>query len=196
LNGSFDAVKKETNAPGTLLEMCGVPAEHWNAAHQGREMTKEIGSVPNLSKALTMAKGIIPKSQWNSNVLGELAAPLAEPAKVVQSGARSQVPQVGGVVRAKGAKSDGPRPKRNVKKRTYGDSSYEGYGEGYVDDEAQGSGYSTGEAEDRGSRKRPKKVCGLLCIQYFMADKEKNGQGHFQGPPVRQHSYGPGMVGV
>ena len=92
---------------------------------------------------------------------------------------------------------DALRPKRNVKKRTYGDSSFEGYGEGYVDDDMQEMGYSTGDGEDRGGgRKRPKKVCYLLHLKQVMADTDETAQSNFQQGPMRQNSYGPGMVGA
>ena len=56
-------------------------------------------------------------------------------------------------------KLDLNRPKCNVKKQGYEDSSFEGYGEGYVDDIAD-AGYSTTEGDERGmSQKWKKKVC-------------------------------------
>jgi hypothetical protein len=85
---------------------------------------------------------------------------------------RRERSQNAGVVRKQ--KADLPRPKRNAKKRTYGDSSFEGYGEGFVDDDTQETGYSTAEGDDRAvSRKRPKKVCSLLSMQYFNANKQR-----------------------
>lgn len=110
---------------------------------------------------------------------------------------RTPVTQPGGASRV--GKGEIPRPKRNVKKRSYGDASFEGYGEGFVDDDNNEMGYSTGDGEDRAGRKRPKKVCNLLNVQKpWLTCMNKTGPQSFQGTqgPMRQNSYGPGMVGV
>jgi hypothetical protein len=189
------------DAPDTLLAMMLAPKEEWDAQYtKGKEVGKGLPEnvMASMGKAFTMSSGIIPKTSWNTAVLGELiAAPTQiESAKAMQNGNKTPNPQNPSVVRT--AKSDLPRPKRNVKKRTYGDSSFEGYGEGYVDDDAQETGYSTGDGDDRsGSRKRPKKVGSMLYLQNCMANNEKTAPSHnFQNPPMRQNSYGPGMVGA
>ncbi|KAE9375009.1 Rox3-domain-containing protein [Stipitochalara longipes BDJ] len=183
VSGAFDSVKKEMDAPDTLMAMMLAPEEEWDAQYtRGKEVGKGLPEnvMASMGKAFTMAKGIIPKTTWNASVLGELNVPAQTESKVLQNGSKTPIPQNPSIART--AKSDAARPKRSVKKRTYGDSSYEGYGEGYVDDDAQETGYSTGDGEDRGgSRKRPKKTT----------------QSHsFQNPPMRQNSYGPGMVGA
>lgn len=203
LSGAFDAVKKETSAPDTLFAMAYQPEEEWNAQNirdKGLEGGLSEAVTSAIGKALTMAKGAIPKEAWNHSVLGEVGAPpaAAEPARVMNNGAKASVQQNAGVVRPS-TKADVPRPKRNVKKRTYGDSSFEGYGEGYVDDDLQDTGYSTGDGDDRaGKHKRLKKVGSLLHLQHFTADELKTGPSHnFQQGPIRQNSsYGPGMVGA
>ncbi|KAH7321980.1 Rox3 mediator complex subunit-domain-containing protein [Rhexocercosporidium sp. MPI-PUGE-AT-0058] len=190
LVGSFDAVKKEQGTPGTLYELMWrvkYQDEDWKAEWtQGKEIEKGIPEslLPAGNKVFTMAKGPIPKDMFNPTVLGEGGNPTApvESAKGVPNGSRTPVPQNSAVARPGkvASKADAQRPKRVSTKRTYGDSSFEGYGEGYVDDDNQDPGYSTGDG-DGGKRKRPK----------------KNSQGHgFQGGPMRQNSYGPGMVGA
>lgn len=162
LSGAFDSTKKDEGSPDTLLYMMQLPREEWDAkigrsAHVERGLPEE--ALQNLGKAMTMARGAIPKSVWNPSVLGELnSTPAATPAKVVQNGVKTPVPQVAAVPRVGVSKVEVPRPKRNIKKRQYGDSSFEGYGEGYVDDDIQEGGYSTGDGDDRAGRKRPKKV--------------------------------------
>jgi hypothetical protein len=188
------------DAPDTLYAMMIAPEEEWDAQNtRGKEIGKGLpeNALASMGKAFTMARGVIPKTSWNNSVLGELVAPTPpESTKAIQLGNKTPIPQNPSVTRA--AKSNLPRPKRNVKKRTYGDSSFEGYGEGYVDDDTQETGYSTGDGDDRGgSRKRPKKVGSLLRIEFYMADRQKTSQSHgFQGAPMRQNSYGPGMVGA
>jgi len=184
ISGQFDAVKKELGAPDTLFEMMRQPEEEWVVEYvQGKEVEKGLPepAVAGLGKAMTMARGVVPKELWDNAVLGELVAvpQTTSPAKAVQGGARMPAAPTASASRT--GKADVPRPKRNVKKRTYGDSSFEGYGEGFVDDELQDAGYSTGEGDDRaGGRKRSKKTPVTHS---------------FQGP-MRQNSYGPGMVGV
>ncbi|PSS18843.1 hypothetical protein M430DRAFT_35246 [Amorphotheca resinae ATCC 22711] len=185
LSGNFDSVKRGAEEPNSLVSMMCQPDEVWNA--QYAQASKEIETgipqpvLANLGKAVTMARGVIPKDMWNSSVLGELVPPSApaQPAKGVQNGVKTQQPPQAAGVRT--VKPEVPRPKRNIKKRTYGDASFEGYGEGFVDDDAQETGYSTGDGDERTGRKRPKKT-----IQ----------SNSFQGPVARQNSYGPGMVGV
>lgn len=201
LSGTFNSVKKELGAPDTLFAMMMKPAEEWDAENIGaNDITKGLSeaTLSNIGKAFTMARGAIPKSLWDCSVLGEVASTKVpvEPVKQAQNGVKPVMVQNPGVPRA--LKGDLHRPKRNVKKRTYGDSSFEGYGEGFVDDEAQETGYSTTEGDDRaGSRKRPKKVCICYscCVSWLTNNKSSQGHG-FQGAPMRQNSYGPGMVGA
>jgi hypothetical protein len=169
VSGLFDSVKKEMDAPDTLYAMMIAPEEEWDAQNtRGKEISKGLSEnvLASMGKAFTMARGVIPKTSWNNSVLGlEMAGGSAttDSSKAIQNGNKTPIPQNPSIART--AKSDLPRPKRNVKKRTYGDSSFEGYGEGYVDDDAQETGYSTGEGDDRGgSRKRPKKVGILLQL--------------------------------
>ncbi|CZT12738.1 hypothetical protein WAI453_005529 [Rhynchosporium graminicola] len=187
LVGTFDAVKKENGAPGTLYELM------WNVKYQdeawianwttGKEIEKGIPEslLPAGNKVFAMAKGPIPKDKFNPSILGEGGNPTVpvDTAKAVQNGSRTPIPQ--NLAAARIAKAEAPRPKRTTNKRTYGESSYEGYGEGFVDDDTQDAGYSTGDGDAGKQRKRPK----------------KNSQGHgFQSGPMRQASYGPGMVGA
>jgi hypothetical protein len=116
-----------------------------------------LPDLPPMTQSMQMAKGTIPKNVWNPSVLGELNHAAAAPvnAKPVQ---KAPLPQSTAGTYGRVVKGEMPRPKRNIKKRQYGDSSYEGYGEGYVDDD---TGYSTGNGDDddrAGNRKRPKKV--------------------------------------
>lgn len=112
------------------------------------------------SRAVAMAKGAVPVKVWDSSVLGDISPANADPSK---QGANSKTAPGTplGAHGAAGLKSKQPttqapgvpRPQRANKKRGYGDSSFEGYGDGFPDD-----GYSTGDGEG-GSQKRRKKVC-------------------------------------
>ena len=199
LAGQFDVVKKDLEAPDTLFAMMMVPEEEWVGQWvRGKEVERGISAnaSASLGKAMTMARGVVPRDRWNPAVLGELGAP---PSKVAPS---SAVPHPTTVAASqnlavpRAGKTDPPRPKRSVKKRSYGDSSFEGYGEGYLDDDLEDGGYSTGDGDDRGARKRPKKVGSSLTFSSCVTDNHKTTSNHNYQGPVRQNSYGPGMVGA
>ena len=90
------------------------------------------------------------------------------------------------------------RPRRTVNKRSYDDSSFEGYAESFGDDDGGGDGYrSTGEADGSGLKRR-KKVANFAssCRGELYVDMMQNhGPSQLSGAPIRQQSYGPGMVG-
>ncbi|KLU91746.1 hypothetical protein MAPG_10695 [Magnaporthiopsis poae ATCC 64411] len=151
----LDSVKKDVQDPDSFLALLWAPAEDWiNTEVHGKDITAGLSSdvIQNLSRATTMARGPIPKRDWDSSVLGDLPSdkatapntPLNLPPMSRPKG--GQQPPVG----------DANRPRRAGKKRSYGDSSFEGSGEAFADD--QDVGYSTGEADERGGQKRRKKV--------------------------------------
>ncbi|RFU28301.1 hypothetical protein B7463_g8038, partial [Scytalidium lignicola] len=184
LSGQFDAAKKDLEDPDTLFAMTIAPDEEWEVHNRrGREIEKGMTELTSnsLGRAMTMARGVVPKELWNSSVLGELATQ-DHLGVAKQSAAKTpSSSSIPAVRESLNARPEAPRPKRNVKKRTYGDSSFEGYGEGFVDDDIQ-EGYSTGDGDERGPGNKKRK---------------KTPTTHnFQGPPIRHNSYGPGMVGV
>jgi hypothetical protein len=161
--GKFDAVKHEPDTPGGLLEMVQMPDEIWNSQNtQAQSIRNGFSTMAQsrFKKALTMAKGLIPKSEWDSSVLG-----LDQPAPAQAAAAKSSsggTPRYSGPIAQRPSKVENTRrPSRNVKKRSYTDDTFAGYGEGYVDDNmVDDAGYSTGDGDrdDRGAHKRRKKV--------------------------------------
>ncbi|GAO18911.1 hypothetical protein UVI_02030800 [Ustilaginoidea virens] len=174
--GHFDVQKKKEDAPSEFMAMIQVPELEWNV-HQvkGREISDGLSetTLSNLGRAMTMCKGPIPRSVWDTSVLGDLPPSSGNPSKPLS--AKPSVPNMplaptpNAMGRPKtqvAAGQDPIRPRRNIKKRSYGDSSFEGYGEGFPDDDGgMDTGYSTGEGES-GQKRRKKQ------------------------------SYGPGMVGA
>lgn len=202
ISGKFDVVAHKEDAPGGLLSMVREPEMEWSIQNKfGREIEKGLSqeAQARLGVAMTMARGTIPKSSWDSSVLGELDIPEK---KVVTQAApiKTSAPGVSKVSMSSGHhdKGDIIRPKRIVKKRSYADSSYEGYGEGYVDDDMVDGGYSTAEGDDRGSlQKRRKKVGIGNHVDFMVTDLPQNTSTHSYPPaPLRHNSYGPGMVGA
>lgn len=191
VTGHFDVQKKKEDSPSDFLAMLQVPDHEWNV-HQvkGRALMDGLSDLTksSLGRALTMSKGPVAKSVWDTSVLGDIGPSNGDSSKAPS--AKPTAPNTplismpgAAINRHKSQLSSGSnaaRPQRSIKKRSYGDSSYEGYGEGFPDDDTGlETGYSTGEGE--GGQKRRKKNSGNT-------------------PPypsaMRQSSYGPGMVGV
>lgn len=203
--GHFDVQKKKEDAPSDFMALLQVPELEWNV-HQvkGREINDGLSeaTISSLGRAMTMSKGPIPKSIWDTSVLGDLAPSHGEgakpgaPAKATAVSTPPVGTPTGSAMKGQLPPGHDPnRPRRNIKKRSYGDSSYEGYGEGFPDDDA---GYSTGDGE--GGQKRRKKVSGLvntdLATRKVSVLTESQNGNTPPYPTVRQHSYGPGMVGA
>ncbi|KAK5630951.1 hypothetical protein RRF57_006666 [Xylaria bambusicola] len=163
LSGHFDVVKKE---PSAFMDLLAIAEEDWQTRIvSGRDIEKGFTSThqSNLTKATTLAKGQIPKALWDSSVLGDLAPGHASKKTSSDQVPRATAPNTPSLsatgVNQKPNKSLVPqldRARRLGKKRSYQDSSFEGYGEGYDDDTG---GYSTGDGDDRSSKlKRRKQV--------------------------------------
>ncbi|KAH0553482.1 hypothetical protein GP486_006446 [Trichoglossum hirsutum] len=203
LAGRNESVKQPEGQPGGLLEMLDWPDEEWhNQKVTGREIEKGFNEVvlAKLNKALKMEPGPLP--DFDESILGlDLEPPLApvgisslkRPLQQASNNFRQPV----AVAHTNGAtprpvespSSDPARPKRTGKKRRYDDRSFEGYGEGFVDDDAEmgTGGYSTGEGEDgrRSGKKRRKKTLD-----------DYGGNSSSPGLGERSGSYGVGMMGV
>jgi hypothetical protein len=205
ISGKFDVAVRSDDAPDSFMAMLRQPEEEWSIQNRlGKEIENGFSSLvhTSLPGAMTMSKGAIPKSSWDSAVLGELdipetkATPIPTPTKPLVTGTANKglnppVPQ------QRSGKAEIARPKRNVKKRGYEESSFEGYGEGYVDDDMADAGYSTAEGDERGlSQKRRKKVGINQWVYATLTDIVQTATSHGYPGQMRQSSYGPGMVGA
>ncbi|RYP57597.1 hypothetical protein DL769_009391 [Monosporascus sp. CRB-8-3] len=167
VNGHFDVDKKDPFDSDGFLAMCAVPESEWYV-HEVQGKNIELGFSDrvksDLLKATTMAKGPISKELWDNSVLGDLALSNVSKKAIQDQSIKATAPSTpagstAGVT-AKSSKLQAPqadRMRRNIKKRSYQDSSFEGYGDGFPDDGE--TGYSTGEGDDRSSKlKRRKQV--------------------------------------
>lgn len=181
LAGRNRAVKHEKDKMVGLVELAFWPEEEWQTQKVlGREIQTGLPSatLAKLDKAMRMQSGPIPNNNEWEDLLGfEKAAPIQP---VVESFPRTQrdqreVQTVNANAATNGAlpkprrvtTSEVPRPKRNSKKRRYDEQSFEGYGEGFVDDEGEtiagvstgGGGYSSGDGSRKsGPSKKRRKV--------------------------------------
>lgn len=167
LAGRNRAVKHEKGKMAGLAALADWPEEEWqNQKVIGRDVQKGLSSATRakLEKAMRMQPGPVPNnSDWEDLLGFEKVVPLPaiiEPTPKMVSQKGPHTGKVNGVVNGarvktgKSSTSEVPRPKRAGKKRRYDEHSFEGYGEGFVDDEGDtmmtgGVGYSSGE----GSRK-------------------------------------------
>ncbi|KAI1110931.1 Rox3-domain-containing protein [Nemania sp. NC0429] len=162
LSGHFDVVKKE---PSAFMQLLTIADEDWqNRFTAGKEIERGFSSMQqsSLLKAVTMGRGQVPKTLWDSSVLGDLA-PVHVPKKTSSDQAPRATAPSTPALSATGATQKSnkslatqlERARRLGKKRSYQDSSFEGY-EGYDDDTG---GYSTADGDDRPSKlKRRKQV--------------------------------------
>ncbi|KAK3684771.1 Rox3 mediator complex subunit-domain-containing protein [Podospora appendiculata] len=169
VQGHFDSVKEEWNRPDGLLSLMKCPLEEWNVHFvRGKNImdgfTPEIQS--KLYRATTMSKGLVPRNLWDSSVLGEVGPGKGDKQPSSARPTAPNTPLTTGMTlprlnrpQTPGMAQDVNRPKRNVKKRGYNDSSFEGYGEGYPDDDGGAeTGYSTGEGDMMASNQKRRKV--------------------------------------
>lgn len=180
--GHFDAHKKPDGEVSDFMQMYYMPDDEWTAYQvSGNNIGDGLSemTLQSLSRATTLAKGPIPKKVWDTSILGDILGdgtkkPTTTPGTPVtgvpapMSNPKLQV----------GLGQNQVRPHRTMKKRTYGDSSYEGYNEGYADDDAGAeTGYDTGDGDASKRRK-------------------KDGGNASPYPNAIRQQYGPGMVGV
>lgn len=165
VNGRWDSHEADPYAPDGFVAMINCPEDIWQMQFvQNKEIEK--GFAPEvrsrLMDAVSLGKGIVPRSVWDSSVLGDMAPGAAGKIKATAPNTpvpSSAPPSAGFAAQARpkplqqlGAQGV-TRPQRNMKKRSYGDNSFEGYGDGYADDDG---GYSTGDGDS--AAKRRKKV--------------------------------------
>ncbi|KAI9804240.1 MAG: hypothetical protein M1833_007047 [Piccolia ochrophora] len=198
LPGRDKEVKHPEGQPGGLVEMMQWPDEEWhNQKVAGKEVAKGLPEsvMAKLNRALYMEPGDMPG--FDASILGlDMPAPAPVDSKRASQTAASQplqAPQTNGNTPRGNTTADSPpadpaRPKRTGKKRRYDERSFEGYGEGFVDDEGdvQG-GYTDSDREDGGRRGSSGKK-----------KRKKNSMNGLTSPLLDTSggSYGIGMYGV
>ena len=164
ISGQFDSVKREADDPNGFMHLILYPPEEWHIQQvAGKEIERGLSEqvVSSLTRAVSMAKGPIPKSAWDSSVLGDLApSNMSKKANqdAFRAGASSGTPAASSGATLQSGKplsSQADRVRRDNAKRSYQDSSFEGYGDGFPDDEH--AGYSTGGDDDRLSKQKRRK---------------------------------------
>ena len=175
LAGRNKAVKVDEGTPGSLTDLVRWPEEEWQIQKvAGKQLEKGLSNatLAKLEKAMKLEPGSVPKNDDWENVLG--LEKLKGPMPPVETKTRPVLPAASKMVKANGhvngmtvqthaAAGEVARPKRTGRKRRYDEHSFEGYGEGFVDDEGDiidGGGYSSGEGSRKSnvSKKKRKKA--------------------------------------
>ncbi|CAG9999695.1 unnamed protein product [Clonostachys byssicola] len=177
--GSFGEHKKPEGAQSEFLALVYAADEDYHSLEvNNREIGRGLSdaTLAALPRAMTMAKGSLSKDVWDTSVLGDLAPFTGDGSKL--SGGKLTTPGTplagstpANIARSKQQPAAGQnplRPQRGPKRRH---DQWEGY-EGFEDEDA---------TDSEGAHKRRKKNAGN-------ASPYPN--------PMRQQSYGPGMVGA
>lgn len=145
LAGKNKPVKHEVSMPGMgLMEMAMWPEEEWrNQKVLGKDLSQGLSSAlkARLGKAMKMStKPSLRTEEWNQMLsLDKPKLPPLPEAKGKLNIQTTKTKSNGSIITNSKASTTpiDDRPKRaNAKRRRYGDDSYEGYGEGYIDDDA------------------------------------------------------------
>jgi hypothetical protein len=166
LSGRNKPVKHEPSIAGGLRQLTMWPEEEWqNQKVFGKEIkVADIdSSLYKLQmRAMKMEPGPIPNHEYWDDLLGHEkpskhvnVAELTKKPVATPTGSRTPQVQTNGVISTTSVEPERTRATRG-KKRHYDDSSFVGYGEGYVDDDDDGAFYSTGEDGRLGKKKRKK----------------------------------------
>lgn len=183
LAGRNRAVKHEKGKDMGLLDMTKWPEEEWhNQKVAGKDVHKGLpsGILAKLERAMQMQPGPVsntPENDWEDLLGHEKVKPLPtiaeqNPKHAIHAEKLKAKPigQVNGVRTPVGKDQvvEVLRPKRPGKKRRYDEHSFEGYGEGYVDDDGdliEGSGYTSNEdSRKSATAKKRKKVRSLHMV--------------------------------
>ena len=150
LSGRNRAVKHEPAKGMSLRELSLWPEEEWrNQKVSGKDVQKGLPAaiLAKLDKAMQMQPGPVPNnSEWEDQLGHEKVKPVdIKTLKAAQN--TTTTSKVNGQVKGATPAAEPIRPKRTGRKRRYDDLSFEGYGEGYVDDDVDLGGYSSGDTQ-------------------------------------------------
>ncbi|KAL9600139.1 MAG: hypothetical protein Q9219_003395 [cf. Caloplaca sp. 3 TL-2023] len=167
LAGKNRAVKHNHEKSMGLLQMAQWPAEEWYSQKvYGRDVRDGLAkaTLQKLGPAMHMKPGGLQESdeeKW-AELLGiEMAKPFPPTLEIRSEKTGRNESHVKGSIQLNGIRkqsdrmpiTEANRPKRAGKKRRYDEHSFEGYGEGFLDDETETLGDAGGYSSDDGSRR-------------------------------------------
>lgn len=167
LAGRNKASRREPSSPNSLLAICSWPEEEWQnqkvIGHEMRVAEPDSEQYQRLMKAMKMEPGPLPNQEFWEDALGH-----EKPAKALPTDLKSNAHLArqsnGGVspsVSPAPSVAESIRPRRVGKKRSYQDNSFMGYGEGFLDDDADidpDFHSNDGDEGGKGGKKKRKRV--------------------------------------
>lgn len=172
LSGRNRAVKHEPAKGIGLRDLTLWPEEEWqNQKVAGKDVHQGLpdGIMAKLEKAMQMHPGPVPNNnEWEDQLGHEKVKSIdAKASKLskINATTTTQKTKTNGQVNGTTTSAEAIRPKRTGRKRRYDEHSFEGYGEGYVDDDLDIGGYSSGDTQfsrRSSSNKKRKKVRFIL----------------------------------
>lgn len=172
LAGKNASVKHEEGKGNSLRLLTQVPEEDWqNTMVRGKSVHKGLSAevLGKLDKAMQMQPCELPNNDEWEKLLGyEKAKPVEQNVKSLKPSLNSTI-RMNGQVNGTTTNAEAIRPKREGRKRRYDERSFEGYGEGFVDDELD-MGYSSGDTQfsrrSNPNKKRKK-------VRFFIDESDK-----------------------
>jgi Rox3 mediator complex subunit len=144
----------------SLRDIAAWPEEEWrNQKVASKEVSKGLSNttLAKVDKAVKLEPGPVPKNDEWENILGhEKPKPTVSPNELdVKAGAQERRSgKVNGHMNGPSAgENEITRARRTGKRRRYDDDSFEGYGEGYVDDDRDDVDSSDGGTKKKRRRK-------------------------------------------
>ncbi|KAL6718037.1 hypothetical protein ACLMJK_004122 [Lecanora helva] len=150
LSGRNRSVKHEPAKGMSLRDLTLWPEEEWqNQKVTGKDIHQGLPAAlkAKLENAMQMQPGPVPNnSEWEDQLGHEKVKPLdTKVSKTAQPSTATN--KANGQANGANANAEAIRPKRSGRKRRYDEHSFEGYGEGYVDDDVDLGGYSSGDTQ-------------------------------------------------
>ena len=169
LSGRNRAVKHEPEKGMGLIDLTLWPEEEWqNQKVAGKDVHQGLPAsiLAKLDKAMQMQPGPVPNNnEWDDQLGHEKVKPGDTKASKVPHNINTAKAngQVNGNIANTNAEAI--RPKRTGRKRRYDEHSFEGYGEGFVDDDVDVGGYSSGDTQfsRRSSTNKKRKKVRFFC---------------------------------
>lgn len=163
--GRNKPIKHEEGQHGmSLRDIAAWPEEEWrNQKKTSKEVSRGLSTtaLAKLEKAMKMEPGPVPKNEEWESILGhekiKPSGTLAMEADDRRAGSDRKAAKANGQMNGNvqgGSEGEAIRARRTGKRRRYDDDSFEGYGEGYVDDDRDDA---DGLSSDGGTKKKKRR---------------------------------------
>jgi len=163
----FPGKNKAVAIPYELANYIHYPDEEWGIQKvMGKELQKGLSEdmISKLEKAVQAVPGKLSAEEhekWRIAIEFDMDLPKAKGGDVPSTAKAATGKATKTTMATKSTITEPPRPKRRGTKRSYADDSFEGYGEGFVDDAGTTHSIMDDDGESRsssGAKKKRRKV--------------------------------------